>query len=61
MQDLTGQAKDEYELNKYVAELQYEMELAARNLQFEKAAALRDKIKELRSDIKMTNQDAISH
>jgi len=56
MQDLTGQAKDEYELNKYVAELQYEMELAARNLQFEKAAALRDKIKELRSDIPACRQ-----
>jgi len=47
--NLTGEAKDEYELNKYIAELQYEMELAARNLQFEKAAQLRDKIKEIRS------------
>jgi len=46
--DLTGQSKDEYELNKYVSELEYEMELAARNLQFEKAALLRDKIKELK-------------
>jgi excinuclease ABC subunit B len=61
VQGLTGQERDEYELNKYIAELQYEMELAARNLQFEEAAELRDKIKELRSDIKMTNQDAISH
>ena len=42
--NLTGEAKDEYELRKYISELQYEMELAARNLQFEKAAALRDKI-----------------
>jgi excinuclease ABC subunit B len=46
--DLTGQAKDEYELNKYISELEYEMELAARNLQFEKAAVIRDKIKELK-------------
>jgi len=46
--DLTGQARDEYELNKYISELEYEMELAARNLQFEKAAVIRDKIKELR-------------
>ncbi len=46
--DLTGQSKDEYELNKYIVELQYEMELAARNLQFEKAAVLRDKIKDLK-------------
>jgi len=48
VQDLTGQAKDEYELNKYISELEYEMELAARNLQFEKAAELRDKIKEIK-------------
>lgn len=46
---LTGQEKDAYELKKYISELEYEMELAARNLQFEKAAVLRDKIKELRS------------
>jgi excinuclease ABC subunit B len=45
--DLTGQNKDEYELMKYISELEYEMELAARNLQFEKAAVIRDKIKEL--------------
>jgi len=49
VQDLTGQAKDEYELNKYIAELEYEMELAARNLQFEKAAELRDKVNELKN------------
>ncbi len=49
--DLTGQSKDEYELNKYLSELEYEMELAARNLQFEKAALLRDKIKELKGAI----------
>jgi excinuclease ABC subunit B len=47
--NLSGQAKDEYELNKYVSELEYAMELASRNLQFEKAAALRDKIKELKA------------
>ena len=48
VQDLTGQDKDEYELNKYISELEYEMELAARNLQFEKAAVIRDEIKNLR-------------
>jgi excinuclease ABC subunit B len=52
--DLTGEGKDEYELRKYIADLEYEMELAARNLQFEKAAELRDKIKGLR-------ENAISH
>jgi len=46
--DLTGQELDEYELKKYISELQYQMELAARNLQFEKAAIIRDKIKELK-------------
>jgi len=45
---LTGQEKDEYELNKYISELEYEMELAARNLQFEKAVVIRDKIKTFR-------------
>ncbi len=51
MQGLTGQEEDEYELNKYIAELQYEMELAARNLQFEKAAVIRDEIKELKTAV----------
>lgn len=48
VQDLTGLKRDEYELNKYISELEYEMELAARNLQFEKAAELRDEIKKLK-------------
>ncbi len=52
VQDLTGLERDEYELNKYISQLQYEMELAARNLQFEKAAVLRDKIKDLKSKLK---------
>jgi len=47
--DLTGEERDEFELNKYISELQYEMEMAARNLQFEEAARLRDRIKELKS------------
>ncbi len=49
VETLTGENKDEYELRKYIAELEYEMELAARNLQFEKAVVLRDKIKEITS------------
>ncbi|MCX5712593.1 MAG: excinuclease ABC subunit UvrB [Candidatus Omnitrophica bacterium] len=48
VEGLTGLKKEEYELNTYISELEYEMELAARNLQFEKAAVLRDKIKELK-------------
>lgn len=46
--NLTGEELDKYQLRKYLAELEYEMELAARNLQFEKAAVLRDKIKEFK-------------
>lgn len=49
--EVTGENKAEYELNRYIAELQYEMELAARNLQFEKAAEIRDEIKELKGAI----------
>lgn len=47
-QDLVNLPKEEYELRAYISELEYEMELAARNLQFEEAARIRDKIKELK-------------
>ncbi|OGX32127.1 MAG: excinuclease ABC subunit B [Omnitrophica WOR_2 bacterium RIFCSPLOWO2_12_FULL_46_30] len=47
-QDLIGLPKDELELRSYISELEYEMELAARNLQFEEAARIRDKIKEFK-------------
>ncbi len=46
--ELTGQKREEYELASFISDLEREMELAARNLQFEKAAAIRDKIKELK-------------
>lgn len=46
---LTAESPEQYQLHKYISELEYEMELAGRNLQFEKAAILRDKIKELRN------------
>ena len=49
VENLTGEARDEYQLHKYISELEYEMEMAARNLHFEKAALIRDKIKELKS------------
>ena len=51
VQKLTGEPIEQYQLHKYITELEYEMELAARNLQFEKAASLRDKAKELRNAI----------
>ena len=51
-EELTGLDNDIYELKKYISTLGYEMELAARNLQFERAAQIRDKIKELKKIIK---------
>ncbi|MBU3958442.1 MAG: excinuclease ABC subunit UvrB [Candidatus Omnitrophica bacterium] len=56
VESLTGQEKDEYELNRYISELGYEMELAARNLQFEKAAVIRDKIKTLRDTLPISRK-----
>ena len=49
VQGLTGEGLEQYQLHKYISELEYEMEMASRNLQFEKAAVLRDKIKELKN------------
>ncbi len=49
--DVTGQSEEEYESDTLIAELQREMELCARNLQFERAAELRDRIKELKESI----------
>jgi len=48
VRELTGEPKEQYQLHKYISEIEYEMELAARNLLFEKAAGLRDKLKELK-------------
>ncbi|MCX5714192.1 MAG: helicase-related protein, partial [Candidatus Omnitrophica bacterium] len=47
--NLTGEERDKYELRRYVAEMEYEMELAARNLQFEKAAEIRNEIKKFKT------------
>ena len=51
VQALTGEPIEQYQLHKYITELEYKMELSARNLQFEEAASLRDKIRELRNAI----------
>ncbi len=48
--DVVGQDREEYALSSYISRLEREMELAARNLQFEKAAQLRDKINSLRNN-----------
>lgn len=45
---LAGQNEVEFEFNTLIARLQRDMELAARNLKFEEAAALRDEIKNLK-------------
>ena len=46
--DAAGQSEEEYERESLISELEREMELCARNLQFERAAELRDKIKTLK-------------
>jgi len=51
VREVTGQQKRDFEIQGAIAELEYEMELSARNLQFERAAMLRDKIKELKGAI----------
>jgi len=47
--DAVGVSAGGYETEKVIGDLEYEMDLAARNLQFEKAAAIRDQIASLRS------------
>ena len=42
---------EQYDLTALIGELQHDMEVAARNLQFEKAAILRDQIKELKEKL----------
>ena len=52
--NISGLNRQDYELNEYITQLEYEMELAARNLEFEKAARLRDGIKNLKGGFKKT-------
>ncbi len=47
----SGLSEEEYQVNSFISELEYKMELAARNLQFEQAAKIRDKIKELKGGL----------
>jgi excinuclease ABC subunit B len=55
VQELTGEQKDEYDLHNYISELEYEMGLYARNLQFEKAAVIRDKIDQIKKVFSLKN------
>ncbi len=43
---------DQYDLTALIGELQHDMEVAARNLQFEKAAILRDQVKSLKAKLR---------
>ncbi len=47
--DAAGETEDQYDVATLIAELQRDMEHAARNLQFERAAMLRDQIKDLKN------------
>ena len=49
---LTGETADAYEIHQVISELQHQMETAARNLQFEKAAYFRDQIRKLEEGAK---------
>ncbi len=48
--DAVGQDEEQLALTNYKSELQCQMELAARNLEFEKAAKIRDRIRELEGE-----------
>ncbi len=48
---MVEETEDQYDLTSLIGELQHDMEIAARNLQFEKAALLRDQIKELKEKL----------
>ncbi len=48
-----GQSEEEYTFSNVISKLEREMELAARNLQFERAASIRDKIKEIKGGLQL--------
>ncbi len=47
--EASGQTEEEFAMSTYLSDLEQQMESAARNLEFEKAARIRDKIKELKN------------
>ena len=49
VREVAGQDKEQYEFTQFIDELERQMELAARNLEFERAAKLRDRIVELKT------------
>ena len=53
IENVVEETDEQYDVSSLIAELQRDMEVAARNLQFEKAAILRDQIKELKEKYKI--------
>jgi len=49
--EIAGESEESHDLHSLIAELQQDMETAARNLQFEKAIVLRDQIKKLKRSL----------
>ena len=47
--EASGQSEEEFAFAAYLSDLEGQMESAARNLEFEKAARIRDKIKEMKN------------
>ena len=52
VKDAAGISYEEYDIHEVISELEKEMELAARNLQFEKAIVYRDQIDRLKKMLK---------
>ena len=48
IEGVVEETSEEYDVMSLISELTHDMEVAARNLQFERAAILRDQIKELK-------------
>ncbi len=57
VREVTGQSDKEYDINQVITELEEEMMKASMNLQFEKAAIIRDEIKKLKFEITQNKQD----
>lgn len=49
--DVAAETEDEHDIHNLVSELQRDMEVAARNLQFEKAIVLRDQVEKLKKTL----------
>ena len=49
---VAGETQDEYEIASLISELEEDMKVAGRNLQFEKAIVLREQVKELKKKIR---------